>query len=233
MRLDLAHYHAPFQQGSSSLGGKTPFVMMLGKEANLSTLRAIGARAFVQIEHYQMNFDDTFWEGKHCDYVWYSKNYPLDTHKVVKSRNVDNAQNKSRAGPEAQDEISDLVRKAQKHNVRLQTQLDRTRANAGLLGSHRLNRCRTPRLSRNNPNQRQRNLSQWTSQLPLLCRRQHQSWRLPASIPTTTRPANLTGRIKRCTVSFELKAYFRSIHKVKVFLGTVQYVPLNIYSKLA
>ena len=107
----------------SALGGKTPYVMMHGKEGDISMLRAIGDRAFVHNEHYKMNFDDRSWEGKHRDYVWDSKNYNHPaTHKVVESRNVDNAQNSSKAEPEAQEEISDLVRKAQRYNARLQTQ---------------------------------------------------------------------------------------------------------------
>ena len=42
----------------------------------------------------------------------------------------DNAQSSSIAEPEAQNNIIDLILEAQRHNVRLQTQLDTTRASA-------------------------------------------------------------------------------------------------------
>ena len=46
----------------------------------------------------------------------------------------DNKQNSLIAEPEAQDNIYDLIREVQKANVRRQTQLDITRANAGVAG---------------------------------------------------------------------------------------------------
>ena len=45
----------------------------------------------------------------------------------------DTAQSSSIAEPEAQNNIFDLVLEAQRHNVRLQTKLDATRASAGVV----------------------------------------------------------------------------------------------------
>ena len=49
---------------------KTPKAMMNGKEIDLSTISAIGARAFAPNERFKTEFNDRYWEGKHCDYTW-------------------------------------------------------------------------------------------------------------------------------------------------------------------
>ena len=47
----------------SALGGRTPFFKMHGKEADLSTLRAIGSRAFVHIEPHTPKLGDKAWRA--------------------------------------------------------------------------------------------------------------------------------------------------------------------------
>ena len=52
----------------SALGGATPYFRMYDKEADLSGLRAIGARAFVHRETYTRKLDDRSFEGKLCGF---------------------------------------------------------------------------------------------------------------------------------------------------------------------
>ena len=70
---------------------ETPFKRLNGKEANLSHLKIIGARAFVHIKDAK-KLEPKFWEGMLCGFsenealsyrVWNPK-----THRVVESRNV-------------------------------------------------------------------------------------------------------------------------------------------------
>ena len=75
----------------SGLGTETPFKRLYGKEANLSHLKTIGARAFVHIKDAK-KLEPKPWEGMLCDFnedealsywVWNPK-----PRRVVESRNV-------------------------------------------------------------------------------------------------------------------------------------------------
>ena len=52
----------------SALGGATPYIRMHNKEADLSGLRAIGARAFVHRETYTRKLDDRAFQEKLCGF---------------------------------------------------------------------------------------------------------------------------------------------------------------------
>ena len=52
----------------SALGGATPYFRMHNKEADLSGLRAIGAKAFVHRETYTRKLDDRTLEAKLCGF---------------------------------------------------------------------------------------------------------------------------------------------------------------------
>ena len=87
-----AHCGLPLQRVlQSGLGTETPFKRLYGKEANLSHLKTIGARAFVHIKAAK-KLEPKSWEGMLCDFnedealsywVWNPK-----PRKVVESRNV-------------------------------------------------------------------------------------------------------------------------------------------------
>ena len=75
----------------SGLGTETPFKRLYGKEANLSHIKTIGARAFVHIKDAK-KLEPKSWEGMLCDFnedealsywVWNPK-----PRRVVESRNV-------------------------------------------------------------------------------------------------------------------------------------------------
>ena len=75
----------------SVLGGATPYFRMHNKEADLSGLRAIGARAFVHRETYTRKLDDRAFEGKLCGFSKDSRAYRIYNPvkgTVVESRNV-------------------------------------------------------------------------------------------------------------------------------------------------
>ncbi|CAB1103214.1 unnamed protein product [Ectocarpus sp. CCAP 1310/34] len=75
----------------SVLGGVTPYFKMYGKEADLSRLRVIGARSFVNYERYTKKLSDRTFEGKLCGFSRDSKTYRIynpATGNVVESRNV-------------------------------------------------------------------------------------------------------------------------------------------------
>ncbi|CAN0317868.1 unnamed protein product, partial [Scytosiphon promiscuus] len=75
----------------AALGGATPFSKMHGKEAVMSDLRAIGARAFVHIETYTTKLGDKAWEGKLCGFSQNSRAYRIYNPAkgtIVESRNV-------------------------------------------------------------------------------------------------------------------------------------------------
>lgn len=75
----------------AALGGATPYFKMYGKEADLSGLRVIGARAFVHHERYTKKLSDRAFEGKLCGFSQDSKAYRIynpATGNVVESRNV-------------------------------------------------------------------------------------------------------------------------------------------------
>lgn len=75
----------------AALGGATPYFTMYGKEADLSSLRVIGARAFVHHERYTKKLSDRAFEGKLCGFSQDSKAYRIynpATGNVVESRNV-------------------------------------------------------------------------------------------------------------------------------------------------
>ena len=61
----------------SALGGATPYFRMHNKEADLSGLRAIGARAFVHRETYTRKLHDRAFEGKLCEFSQDSKAYRI------------------------------------------------------------------------------------------------------------------------------------------------------------
>ena len=50
----------------SALGMVTPYKKLYGKDANLSHLRVIGARAFVHVETHTKKMADKAWEGALC-----------------------------------------------------------------------------------------------------------------------------------------------------------------------
>ena len=75
----------------SALGGATPYFRMHNKEADLSGLRAIGARAYVHREIYTRKLDDRVFEGKLCGFSQDSRTYRIYSPAkgtVVESRNV-------------------------------------------------------------------------------------------------------------------------------------------------
>lgn len=75
----------------SALGGDTPYFRMHNKEADLTGLRAIGARAFVHPETYTKQLDDRAFEGKLCGFSQDSKAYRIlnpSKGTVVECRNV-------------------------------------------------------------------------------------------------------------------------------------------------
>ena len=75
----------------SALRGATPYFRMHNKEADLSGLRAIGARAFVHRETYTRKLDDRVFEGKLCGFSQDSRVcriYNPAKGTVVESRNV-------------------------------------------------------------------------------------------------------------------------------------------------
>ena len=75
----------------SALGGATPYFRMHDKEADLSGLRAIGAREFVHRETYTRNLDDRVFEGKLCGFNQDSRAYRIYNPAkgtVVENRNV-------------------------------------------------------------------------------------------------------------------------------------------------
>ena len=59
----------------SALGGATPFFKMYKKEADMTALRSIGARAFVHIETHTTKLADKAWEGKLCGFSTDSRAY--------------------------------------------------------------------------------------------------------------------------------------------------------------
>ena len=75
----------------SALGGATSYFRMHNKEADLSGLRAIGARAFVHRETYTRKLDGRTFEGKLCGFSQDSRAYKIYNPAkgtVVESRNV-------------------------------------------------------------------------------------------------------------------------------------------------
>ena len=75
----------------SALDMETPYKKLHGKEADLSLLEIIGARAFVHIEAYTKNLGNKAWEGRFCGCSQESKTYRVynpETRKVVEGRNV-------------------------------------------------------------------------------------------------------------------------------------------------
>ena len=75
----------------SALGGATPYFSVHNKEADLSGLRAIGARAFVHRKIYTRKLDDRAFEGKLCGFSQDSRAYRIYNPAkgtVVESRNV-------------------------------------------------------------------------------------------------------------------------------------------------
>ena len=75
----------------SALGGTTPYFRMHNSEADLSGLRAIGARAFVHRETYTRKLDDRAFEGKLCGFSQGSRAYRiynLVKGTVMESRDV-------------------------------------------------------------------------------------------------------------------------------------------------
>ncbi len=75
----------------AALGGTTPYFKMYNKEADMSILRAIGARAFVHIETHTPKLGDRAWEGKLCGFSHNSRAYRIynaSKGTIVESRNV-------------------------------------------------------------------------------------------------------------------------------------------------
>ena len=62
---------------NSALGGATPYFRMPNKEADLSGLRAIGARAFVLRETCTKKLDDRAFEEKLCGFNQDSRAYKI------------------------------------------------------------------------------------------------------------------------------------------------------------
>ena len=75
----------------SALGGATPFSKMYGKNADMTALRVVGARAFEHHERYTKKLDDRAFELKLCGFSQDSKAYRiyiLSSGNVIESRNV-------------------------------------------------------------------------------------------------------------------------------------------------
>ena len=87
-------YGAPYlsnRSPHSALEGATPYFRMHNKEADISGLRAIGARAFVHRETYTRKLDGRAFEGKLCESSQDSRAYRIYNPAkgtVVESRNV-------------------------------------------------------------------------------------------------------------------------------------------------
>ena len=75
----------------SALNMETPYKKLYGKDADLSHLKIIGARAFVHIKNTN-KLDHTSWEGMVCGFSETESNayriWNLITRRVVESRNV-------------------------------------------------------------------------------------------------------------------------------------------------
>ena len=83
--------YLPNRSPHSALGVATPYFRMHNKEADLSGLRAIGARAFVHRETYTRKLDDRAFERKLCGFGQDSRAYRIYNPAkgtVVESRNV-------------------------------------------------------------------------------------------------------------------------------------------------
>ena len=83
--------YLPNRSPHSALGGATPYFRMHNKEADVSGLRAIGARAFVHREAYTRKLDDRAFVGKLCGFIQDSRAYMIYNPAkgtVVESRNV-------------------------------------------------------------------------------------------------------------------------------------------------
>ena len=52
----------------AALGGKTPLLILHGKEADYCLLRTIGARGFVHIEQHTPKVQGKIWQGRVVDY---------------------------------------------------------------------------------------------------------------------------------------------------------------------
>lgn len=75
----------------SALDSQTPYFKFHGKQAGMSALRTIGARAFVHVETHTPKLEDRAWEGRLVGYSSNSKAYRIyngSTQRVVENRNV-------------------------------------------------------------------------------------------------------------------------------------------------
>ena len=74
-----------------ALEGNTPYSRLFGKEADLSGLRAIGARAFVHKERQGNKLEEKAWEGVMIGYSKDSRSYRVynpHNRRITESRNV-------------------------------------------------------------------------------------------------------------------------------------------------
>ena len=74
----------------SALGGAMPYFLIHNEEADLSGLRAIGARAFVHRDTYTRKLDDRALEGKLCRFSQANRAHRIynPAKGMVESRNV-------------------------------------------------------------------------------------------------------------------------------------------------
>ena len=89
--LILTAAYSSNRSSHSALGGAAPYSRMNNNEADLSRLRAIGARAFVHRETYTRKLDDRAFEVKLCRFSQDSRAYRIYNPAkgtVVESRNV-------------------------------------------------------------------------------------------------------------------------------------------------
>ena len=90
----------------------------MGESGNVTFLETQVYSSATPDKHYRLD------DMEHIDYA---------TNVLTFTSFWDSAQSSSIAEPEDQNNVFDLVREAQRHNVRLQTQLDATRASAGVV----------------------------------------------------------------------------------------------------
>ena len=91
VRFLLSRYSRSTVSGHKALKGNTPYYRMFGKQAGLSFLRVIGARAFVHVEGDTTKLQPKAWEEVLVGYNNDSPSfhvYNRKTRRITSSRNV-------------------------------------------------------------------------------------------------------------------------------------------------
>ena len=87
----FAAFYISNRSPNAALHSATPYSKMHGKEADMTGLRTIGARAFVHVETHTTNMGDKAWEGKVCGFSPNRRSYNVynaEKEIVVESQNV-------------------------------------------------------------------------------------------------------------------------------------------------